>query len=230
MRVAIVIPTYNERENVGTLLPAIFAELPDAHVIVVDDNSPDDTAKRVMDLKDERVALIQRESKSGIGSAYIAGFLRALDDRADVIVQMDADFSHDPKDLPRLLAALEHADVAIGSRKVLGGSIVGWGVHRHLMSNGAMLIARFMLQLQTRDVTAGFRAIKAKALLDAHPETIESNGYAFQEELLFRLEYKNFCITEVPVTFVDRSKGRSKLGGKQIIEFFWRMWRLRDYL
>ena len=163
----------------------------------------------------------------GLGSAYIAGFQKALSLNADLIFEMDADFSHDPDDIPRMIEATNKADLAIGSRKIKGGKIIGWGWTRKLMSNGAMFFSRKLLGLQVKDVTAGFRCFKRQVLETLDLPSIHSNGYAFQEELLYLTQKNNFNIVEIPVTFVDRQEGKSKLSKKDIIEFFLIMIKLK---
>ncbi len=228
---AIVIPTYNEKENIVQLINDIFLlKIPDLKIIVVDDNSPDKTADAVAQAQTmyPDLYLVRRNGKLGIGSAYIAGFKKALSLNAGLILEMDADFSHDPKDLPRLIAACENgADLAIGSRKIKGGKIIGWNFKRHLMSNGAMFFARFILGLKTHDITAGFRCFRRAVLEKINVDTIKSNGYAFQEELLYRTEKSGFTIEEIPVTFKDRERGKSKLGKKEIKEFFVIIFKLK---
>ena len=231
MVTAVVIPTYNEKENIVNLINDIFLlNIDNLKIIVVDDNSPDQTASFVTQLQTKfpNLYLIKRYNKLGLGSAYIAGFKKALSLQADLIMEMDADFSHNPKDLPRLIAACEHgADLAIGSRKIPDGKIIGWNWRRHLMSAGAMLVARLLLNLKTRDITAGFRCFRRSALEKIDLNTIKSNRYAFQEELLYRAEKLGFTIAEIPVTFKDREKGQSKLGGKEIKEFFAIIFKLK---
>jgi len=220
----IVIPTYNERENIVPLVRALYGlGIPDLYVLVVDDASPDGTADAVDALRGEfpGVEVLRRPGKMGLGSAYVEGFTRALEAGADVVIQMDADFSHDPADVARLIAALEaRADVAVGSRRVAGGSIVGWHWQRHLASKGAQTLARMLLRLKTRDITSGFRAFRHSCLAAIHFSDVRSNGYAFQEEMLLRCERGHFLIMEVPVRFVDRACGNSKLGIKDVVEFF----------
>lgn len=232
MKIVIVIPTYNEVENIEKLIKKIFnLGIDGLEIIVVDDNSPDMTAKKVEDLKysffNSKLHLIKRSGKLGLGSAYIAGFKKALVLNADYIFEMDADFSHDPDDIPGLLKACENADLAIGSRKIRGGKVIGWGWTRKFMSNGAMWFSRLILGLKPKDVTAGFRCFRRQTLESINIETIKSNGYAFQEELLYRTQKAGFKITEIPVVFVDRQEGKSKLGKKDIFEFFWIILKLR---
>lgn len=227
----IIIPTYNERENIVQLINDIFLlNIPDLKIIVVDDNSPDKTADAVAQAQTmyPDLYLVRRNGKLGIGSAYIAGFKKALALNSDFIIEMDADFSHDPKDLPRLIAACENnSDLAIGSRKIKGGEIIGWNLKRHLMSNGAMFFARLVLGLKTKDITAGFRCFRRSVLEKINVDSIKSNGYAFQEELLYRTEKSGFIIEEIPVTFKDREFGKSKLGKKEIKEFFVIIFKLK---
>ena len=222
MKPYIVIPTYNEAANIGELIDAIFAlHIPDLNIIVVDDNSPDKTADIVKHkMQDFPISIIQREKKLGLGSAYIAGFSKALEQGATHIFEMDADFSHNPKDIPRLLAATQSYDISIGSRKIEGGSIIGWNVWRRFMSNGALWISKLMLRIPVKDITAGFRCYTRQVLESLDLSSIKSNGYAFQEEMLYLSHKKGFTIAEIPVTFIDRAKGQSKLSFKDIIEFF----------
>lgn len=229
MKTVIVIPTFNERENITRLIPALFdLKIPELEVIVVDDNSPDETADVVRSLKENfPVYLINRQRKLGLGTAYSDGFKKALAVGAQYIFEMDADFSHDPADVPRLLAGLETSDIVIGSRRVAGSKITGWGFYRHFTSWSAMTLARIILGLRTKDVTAGFRGYRRVALETILERDMTSNGYAFQEEILYRAEKKGFIITELPVSFTDRKVGKSKLGTADIWEFFRVMWQLR---
>lgn len=233
MNVAIVIPTFNERESMPRLLAGLdrvvknqMASLA-CSLIVVDDDSSDGTTAMVP----PHSTLIVRRGMRGLGSALVTGFRRALADGADVIVEMDADGSHDPRDIPRLLDAIAAgADVAIGSRRVPGGRIEGWNARRHAMSWGAMAVARVILDIRTRDVTNGFRAYRRTVFERIGLDRITSNGYAFQEEILFRAERAGFRVSEVPTTFRDRTLGSSKLSARDVGEFFitlFRLWRLR---
>jgi dolichol-phosphate mannosyltransferase len=219
----IVIPTYNEKENIAKLISKIFdLKIDNLNIIVVDDNSPDKTADIVKKLQEKykNLSLIKREGKLGLGSAYIAGFKKALELKADYIFEMDADFSHDPDDIPRMLEAIKNADLVIGSRKIKGGKVIGWGARRKFQSNGAMWFSRLLLNLKAKDVTAGFRCFRSEVLKKININSIKSNGYAFQEELLYRTQKNNFTIKEIPVIFVDRQEGQSKLSKKDILEFF----------
>jgi len=230
MKKFIILPTYNEAENLPKLVKTIFdLQIPDLHIIVVDDNSPDGTGQIADRLaKEFPLIVIHRQGKQGLGSACITGFKKALEFGADIVCQMDADFSHDPHDLPRLLERIDKGyDFVIGSRRVTGGNIKGWSRYRNIQSILAMSFARAMLGLKTRDITAGYRCLKATMLKDIDFQTIKANGYAFQEELIYRSEKKGYSIAEVPVTFIDRKFGQSKLGIKDIIEFFMTVFRLR---
>lgn len=231
MKKVIVIPTYNERENIEALTRSVFdLGIEDLSIVVVDDASPDGTGKIIRDLmKKYSVDLIERDGKLGLGSAYIAGFKRALGRGAELIFEMDADFSHDPKYLPDLIKAVEidGFDVAIGSRRVEQGTIVGWNWWRHFCSAGAMFFSKLALGIQVKDITAGFRCYKREVLEKLNLDRIKSNGYAFQEEMIYRCERNGFSIKEVPINFVDRKKGKSKLGFKDIMEFFITVLRLR---
>ncbi len=225
MKPIIIIPTYNESQNIEKLLKKIFSlNIPNLEIIVVDDNSPDNTSQIVKNIQypisNIQIHLITRPAKLGLGSAYLTGFKKALSLGADYIFEMDADFSHDPNDIPRMLDAAQNADMVIGSRKIPGGKVVGWNWRRKFMSNGAMWLSRLLLGLKPRDVTAGFRCFRRKVLETIPLDEIKSNGYAFQEELLYRTQKSGFTISEIPVTFVDRKEGKSKLSKKDIIEFF----------
>jgi dolichol-phosphate mannosyltransferase len=232
MKPIVVIPTYNERANIEDLILALFSlHLENLAVVVIDDNSPDNTAEIVEGLKAKHnVYLIKRNRKLGLGSAYVTGFKKAIALGATHIFEMDADFSHDPADVPRLLDATKDNDLSIGSRRIPEGKIVGWNMWRHFTSTSATWASRFFLKLYTKDVTAGFRCFRREALEKINFETVKSNGYAFQEELLFRIEQANLSIKEIPVIFNDRRHGKSKLSRKDIIEFFVTILRLRKQL
>jgi len=218
----IIIPTYNEKENIKKLLKQIFLQnIENLSIIIVDDNSPDGTAQIAEGFRQNKpITIIKRTGKLGLGSAYIEGFKKAIEMSATHIFQMDADLSHDPKDLKKLLDATKNAYLSIGSRKIKSGKIIGWNYKRKLMSNGAMFFSRILLNLKTRDVTSGFRCFKTETLKKINFATVKSNGYAFQEEMLYRTEKGGLTVTEIPVTFTDRQKGRSKLSKKDILEFF----------
>lgn len=212
-RVTVVIPTYNERENLAHVVPAVTHQ--GYRVLVVDDNSPDGTADlaRRISATDSRVSVLVRHAKEGLGPAYSAGFDRAIADGAEIIVEMDADFSHDPADLPRLIEAIDDgADIAIGSRYVPGGSTPDWPLHRQLISRGGNIYVRLMLGLPVRDATAGFRAFRVPALQSLPYASAEASGYGFQVEMAWRASQAGLNIVEVPIAFRDRAHGTSKMG------------------
>ncbi|HIE34141.1 MAG TPA: polyprenol monophosphomannose synthase [Candidatus Altiarchaeales archaeon] len=232
--ISIIIPTYNERENIKILIPKIFEVLESnslkGNLIIVDDSSPDGTALEVERLKNkypvERlknkypIELIKRKSKLGIGSAYIAGFKKALEEGADIIFEMDADLSHDPAKIPEFIKSLENSDIVLGSRYINGGRVEGWNIWRKTVSKGANKIAKLLLSLEAMDITSGYRAYKSKVLKVINLKGINSSGYAFQVELLFKAKQHGFRIKEIPITFVDRRHGKSKLSKIEIINFF----------
>ncbi len=229
MKSVVVIPTYNERENVGALVPLVLAAAPGIEVLVVDDASPDGTAAAVEALArtDPRVHLLRRAGKFGLGSAYVEGFRRALDFGADLIFQMDADFSHDPKYIPDLLGAIETSDLVIGSRYVSGVNVVNWPLSRLILSYSANLYTRLITGLPIRDCTGGFKCFRRATLEAIHFESARSDGYAFQIELNHRAHLGRFRIREVPIVFVDRLQGSSKMSKAIIWEAIWMVWRLR---
>ncbi|MFA6486198.1 MAG: polyprenol monophosphomannose synthase [Candidatus Magasanikbacteria bacterium] len=230
MKPIVVIPTYNESENISKLIEQIFFQkIENLELIIIDDNSPDKTAEIVKKLQEiYPIQLIQRASKLGLGSALVAGFLEAISRGADIIIEMDADFSHDPIDIARLIdATARGADLVIGSRKIAGGKIIGWNWWRHFESNGAMYFSRLMLGLNAHDVTAGFRCFKSPILQKINIDKIQSNGYAFQEEVLYRVSRSGCKIVEIPVIFRDRTLGQSKLSRKDVLEFFKIIFKLK---
>ena len=225
----VVIPTYNERENIGALIPRIL-DMPRFRVLVVDDNSPDGTAEVVAGLarREPRVGLLSRSDKLGLGTAYLAGFRRALDEGAEYICEMDADFSHDPRYLPELLNAAEtRYDLTLGSRYVAGGGTTDWGLLRKLISRGGNIYARVILGLPVTDATGGFRCYRRHVLEAIDPDDIHSNGYSFQIELVYRTMRAGFRIGEVPIVFPDRRVGHSKMSRRIVLEALVTVWRLR---
>jgi dolichol-phosphate mannosyltransferase len=229
-RTLIAIPTYNERESVVAIVEAVRAAVPEATVMVVDDNSPDGTGGLADELaaRDPRVRVLHRPGKEGLGAAYLQLFGLALAEGWDRIVQMDADFSHDPKDVPRLLAALESgADLAVGSRYVAGGGTQNWGLARRLISRGGGGYARLALGVGVQDLTAGFKAWKAATLRGINLAAVEARGYGFQIEMTFRALQNGFRVEEVPILFVDRRVGASKMSGSIFFEALPLVWRLR---
>jgi dolichol-phosphate mannosyltransferase len=223
--VLVVIPTYNERENLGPILDRLHKVLPDVHVLVVDDGSPDGTGE----LADERAAandhvhVLHRTEKAGLGAAYIAGFRWGLAREYNTIVEMDADGSHAPEDLPRLLDAVGDADLAIGSRYVPGGAVVNWPLKRQVLSRGANIYSQVALGMRTRDITAGFRAYRRPVLEKLALDEVNSHGYCFQIDLTIRTADAGFEIVEVPITFTEREIGESKMDGSIIREAFLRV-------
>jgi len=220
-RILVLTPTYDERANLPRFVRALFATLPAAELLVIDDASPDGTGALADRLAadDRRISVIHRPRKEGLGSAYVAGFERALAEGYDVVVQMDTDLSHDARHLPRLIDALEGgADVALGSRNVPCGGVVGWGPGRRLLSAGGSLYARTILSVPTRDLTTGYKAYRRHALLAIDVGTLRCNGYAFQIETTYRALMRGLVVREVPVVFVDRRVGRSKLDRRVFLE------------
>ncbi|WP_028849437.1 polyprenol monophosphomannose synthase [Thermocrispum municipale] len=219
-RVLVVIPTYNERENIEQLLRRLHQALPTVHALVVDDGSPDGTGELADELAaaDERIDVLHRSEKAGLGPAYIAGFRWGLDRGYDVLVEMDADGSHAPEDLPRLLAASESADLVIGSRYVPGGKVVNWPKRREWLSRMAGVYSRTALGVPTRDITAGFRAYRRTVLEKLELDDVASQGYCFQIDLTWRTIRAGFSVVEVPITFTERELGKSKMSGSIVLE------------
>ena len=229
-RVVVCLPTYNERDNLEPMVAALRRVLPpDAGVLVIDDASPDGTGELADRLaaSDGRVAVLHRERKEGLGPAYVAGFRRALADGAELVLEMDCDFSHDPKDVPRLLAGAENADVVLGSRYVKGGGVRNWGFARRFVSEGGSTYARIILGLHVRDLTGGFKCFRRKVLETIPLERIDARGYAFQIETTYRAQQAGFRVVEVPITFADREVGHSKMSRAIVLEAIWRVPVLR---
>ncbi|NRQ39029.1 polyprenol monophosphomannose synthase [Nonomuraea sp. NN258] len=225
-RVLIVVPTFNERENLPMIVQRIRAAVPEAHLLVADDSSPDGTGELADELAaaDDHVHVLHRPAKQGLGAAYIAGFRWGLSEGYDVLVEMDADGSHQPEELHKLLQALtDGADLAIGSRYVPGGRVVNWPASRQLLSRGANVYVKAMLGLAVRDATAGFRAYRASTLEKVGLSDVESQGYCFQVDLTLRTAKHGLRVVEVPITFVERTVGKSKMSGKIMSEAFWRI-------
>lgn len=216
----VVIPTYNERENVSLMAKAVVDAAPSVHALFVDDNSPDGTGDIVDSLakSDPRIHCLHREKKEGLGRAYVAGFSKALELGADDIVQMDCDFSHDPKDIPRLLAS--SADLAIGSRYVPGGATPGWPFSRRLISRAGGIFIRFATGMPLKDPTGGFKRWKASTLDKIDFQSVASLGYSFQLEMNHRTWKRGLSIEEIPISFYDRARGKSKISGAIALESF----------
>jgi dolichol-phosphate mannosyltransferase len=228
VQATVCLPTYNERENVERMVRALVAE--GVRVLVIDDNSPDGTGELADALAAELdgVAVLHRERKEGLGPAYLAGFRRALADGAELILEMDCDFSHEPGDVPRLIAQAEQgADLALGSRYVLGGKIPNWGLLRRFVSRGGCVYAQLWLQVRVRDLTGGFKCYRRDVLEAIDLDAIDAKGYAFQIETTYRALRKGFRVVEVPITFVDREEGGSKMSKGIVFEAIWKVPALR---
>ena len=227
--VLVIVPTYNERENLPDLIRALRKSVPDADLLIVDDNSPDGTGKiaDTFALADPNVHVLHRTTKNGLGRAYLAGFAWGLSRNYQKFVQMDADFSHDPDAVPALLAASDSADLVLGSRYVKGGGTENWNAGRRLLSRFGSLYARTILNLQPSDLTGGFKCWKRPVLQAISLETIASNGYSFQIEMTYRAALRGFTISEVPIIFADRTVGKSKMSKRIVWEAVGMVWKLR---
>jgi dolichol-phosphate mannosyltransferase len=224
-RALIVIPTYNERDNIEPIIERALTAVPEGHVLVVDDGSPDGTGK-VADERaatDQRVHVLHRTAKAGLGAAYIAGFDWGLEHDYDVLVEMDADGSHAPEQLPRLLDALKSADLVLGSRWVEGGTVLNWPKSRELISRCGNLYTRVALGIGLRDATGGYRAYRRAVLEAVDYRAVASQGYCFQVDLAWRAAKAGFRVVEVPITFTDREHGESKMSGAIVREALWRV-------
>jgi dolichol-phosphate mannosyltransferase len=230
VRPVICLPTYNEKDNVEPMVRALRGlDFEDLHVLVIDDNSPDGTGAIADRLaaEDDHVHVLHRERKEGLGPAYLAGFRRALELGADLVFELDCDFSHDPAEVPRLAAATENADLVLGSRYVRGGGTRNWGFVRRFVSRGGSLYAQAFLQLGLRDLTGGFKCYRRKVLETIDLDVISSLGYAFQIETTYRALRAGFRVVEVPITFADREVGGSKMSKGIVLEAIWRVPVLR---
>ena len=226
----VILPTYNEAANLERVVPAILEQLPaPRHVLIVDDNSPDGTGALADRLAaaDDSVSVLHRDRKEGLGPAYLAGFRIALDAGAERVVEMDADFSHDPAYLPGLVQATESADLAIGSRYVPGGGVTDWGPLRRFISRGGSAYARLALGLPIRDLTGGFKCFRRIVLETIDLDTIQARGYAFQVETTYRAIKAGFRVVEVPIVFKDRADGTSKMSKGIVAEAIWRVPAMR---
>jgi dolichol-phosphate mannosyltransferase len=229
LKAIIIIPTYNELNNIQKLVPLLLSLYPEMDILVVDDNSPDGTGDFVKKLseEDKRVHVLQRAAKSGLGTAYVAGFKYMLNGDYDLAFQMDADFSHDPKEIKNLLKAAETADLIIGSRYIQGVNVVNWPMKRLLLSYFANKYTKVITGLPMRDSTGGFKCFKRKVLEAINFDNIHSNGYAFQIEMNFKAWKKGFKLKEIPIVFVDRIEGTSKMSKKIVREAVFMVWKLR---
>ncbi|WP_028921107.1 polyprenol monophosphomannose synthase [Pseudonocardia acaciae] len=230
----VVIPTYNERDNLPPIVRRVHAATPDAHVLVVDDASPDGTGELADEMAgaDPRVQVLHREGKGGLGAAYLAGFGWALRNGYRTIVQMDADGSHPPESLPAMVDELTDADLVIGSRYVPGGTVVNWPKRRELLSRGGNLYSRLALRVPIRDITAGYRVFRYDVLSELDLDDVDSQGYCFQIDMAWRTVQAGFRVSEVPITFTEREHGYSKMSGFIVREALWRVtrWGLRSRL
>jgi len=230
MRCLVVLPTYNESENLRAIVESIQAYAPGAHVLVVDDNSPDGTGALADELSrehSEKVFVLHRTRKEGLGRAYVAGFRFALAHRYDLVVQMDADFSHDPKYLPAFFEAARTSDLVLGSRYLKGISVVNWDLKRLILSKAASAYVRLVTRMPLTDTTGGFKCWRREALEAIGLEGVFSNGYLFQVEMNYKAFRKNLRIAEVPIVFVERRLGRSKMRWNIIAEALWGVVRMR---
>ncbi|MET9484057.1 polyprenol monophosphomannose synthase [Streptomyces sp. NPDC006638] len=224
-RALVIIPTYNEAENIKPIVSRVRAAVPEADILIADDNSPDGTGKLADELAagDGQVRVLHRKGKEGLGAAYLAGFQWGMEQGYGVLVEMDADGSHQPEELPRLLTALKSADLVLGSRWMPGGRIVNWPKNREFLSRGASTYSRLLLGVPIRDVTGGFRAFRAETLEGLGLAAVSSQGYCFQIDLARRAVEAGFTVVEVPITFVEREVGDSKMSKDIVVEALWKV-------
>ena len=229
MKILVISPTYNERKNIKRLIDMVLGDNPDFDLLIVDDNSPDGTSEKVKELQDDykNLHLEIREKKSGLGTAYIYGFKWALKHNYDIIIQMDADLSHNPKDLPMMVRNLKKNDLVIGSRYIKGISVVNWPLRRLMLSYGANTYSRIITGMPIMDGTAGFKAWNSRVLSDIDLDSVRSQGYSFQIEMNFRAWIKGYKIKEIPIIFSDRTIGQSKMSKEIFYEAIFMVWRLR---
>jgi dolichol-phosphate mannosyltransferase len=225
----VIIPTYNELDNMPKLIPLVLSQNDNVHILVVDDNSPDGTAKFVEEqvINNDRIHIIKREKKKGLGTAYITGFKYALKNDFDYIFEMDADFSHDPTEINNFLVAIKENDLVLGSRYIHGVRVQNWPMRRLLLSFFASVYTRLITGLPVRDATGGYKCFRRKVLEAINLDLVKSNGYSFQIEMTFKAYAKGFKIKEIPIVFVDRVKGKSKMSRKIVREAVFMVWKLR---
>ncbi len=228
-KTVVLIPTYNELDNVERLTKIIFQYVPDIHILFIDDCSPDGTADRIKELMKENtnIHILERPGKMGLGSAYVSGFKFALKNGYEYIFQMDADFSHDPKELPNFLYSIKENDMVLGSRYIKGVNVINWPLSRLLLSYFANSYTRIITGLPVRDATGGFKCFRRSVLESIDLDKIKSNGYAFQIEMTFKVWRNGFRLKEIPIIFVDRVYGESKLSKKIMWEAVFMVWKLR---
>lgn len=225
----VIIPTYNEMENLPKLIPDVLSKDDSIDILIVDDNSPDGTAKFVEDLasQNNRIHILKREKKMGLGTAYIAGFKYALQNKYDYIFEMDADFSHDPNEIKNFLIAIKENDLVLGSRYIHGVRVLNWPMRRLLLSFFASVYTRIITGMPVRDATGGFKCFRKQVLEAIDLNKVRSNGYSFQIEMTFKAYIKGFKINEIPIVFIDRVKGKSKMSKKIVREAVIMVWKLR---
>ncbi|KPL00441.1 MAG: dolichyl-phosphate beta-D-mannosyltransferase [candidate division Zixibacteria bacterium SM23_73_3] len=229
MKTLVIIPTYNERENIERIIPMVLEKDPSIHVLIVDDGSPDGTGQMAdaMSKRDDRIRVIHRQNKSGLGTAYITGFKFALQENYDLIFEMDCDFSHDPKYIPDFLETIRDVDLVLGSRYIRGVNVINWPMSRLLLSYYANVYSRIITGLPVKDATGGFKCFRREVLEKIDLDKVKSNGYSFQIEMSFRAWKRGFKIKEIPIVFEDRKVGQSKMSKKIVREAVWMVWRLR---
>lgn len=229
MKTLVIIPTYNESENIERIVPEILDKDQSIDVLIVDDSSPDGTGELAdkMAEKNSKIFVIHREKKSGLGTAYKAGFRYAIENGYDYIFEMDADFSHDPKCIPSFLEAIKEADLVLGSRYISGVNVINWPMSRLLLSYYANVYTRWVTGLPVKDATGGFKCFRRKVLESVDLDKVKSEGYSFQIEVSLRAWKKGFKIKEIPIVFEDRREGRSKMSKKIVREAVWMVWKLR---
>lgn len=225
----VVIPTYNEAENVTTLIPSVLGQAPDIEVLIVDDGSPDGTAAMVRKMmeSDSRIHMLERKTKMGLGSAYVEGFEFAIKHSYDFVFEMDADFSHSPDEIPNFLENIEHYDLVLGSRYVNGVRVLNWPIRRLILSFAANVYTRIVTGMPLHDATGGFKCFRRKVLEAIDLDSVKSNGYAFQIEMSYKAWKNGFKLTEIPITFHDRRSGVSKMSRNIVYEAFFLVWKLR---
>ena len=225
----VIVPTFNESENITKLIPAILTQAPNVEILVVDDNSPDGTAGLVRDMMsvDSRIHLLERPGKMGLGTAYVLGFKFAIEHQYDYVFEMDADFSHSPKEIPNFLKKIKDFDLVLGSRYVNGVRVLNWPMRRLLLSFSANVYTQILTGLPVRDATGGFKCFRRSVLEAIDLDKVKSNGYAFQIEVSFKAWKKGFRIAEIPIIFLDRRSGVSKMSRKIVYEAVFMLWTLR---
>ncbi|MGB2696987.1 MAG: polyprenol monophosphomannose synthase [Candidatus Zixiibacteriota bacterium] len=225
----VIIPTYNEKENIGEIIPMILEKDPSIDVLIVDDNSPDGTGKIADEMAKEnsRIKVLHRDKKAGLGTAYKTGFKYALENGYHHIFEMDADFSHDPKYIPHFLKTIKEVDLVLGSRYISGVNVINWPMSRLLLSYYANVYTRWVTGLPVKDATGGFKCFRREVLERIDLDKVQSEGYSFQIEMSFRAWKKGFKIKEIPIVFEDRREGQSKMSKKIVREAIWRVWKLR---